>query len=77
MSIAVRVLRPLLIGGKSHFPGETLSLSATDASAVLTSGRGQLVDPADLATVQAELRRERDKLFATVGRGPVSRPRFG
>lgn len=77
MSIAVRVVRGLMLNGKAHAAGETLHLSPADAAAVLVTARAKLVNESDLPAVIAGQRAERDKTMALAGRPPAEPLRFG
>lgn len=56
--IRVKVTRGVWNGGEAHAPGEVLHLSPLDAGELLASGRGVLVDQADLEAIYAAVRED-------------------
>lgn len=76
-TIKVTVLRPLMMHGEPVAAGTVLALTPQDAAAAVGSGRAELQDQADRAALDSAIVSDRDKLLASLGRGPRDVLRFG
>ena len=76
--ITVRVLRPLFVRGDRYMSGDVVGLAPIDAVTVLESGRAELVDPKDLATLKTTASAATRAALSTVrhGESPVPRGRW-